>query len=47
MNIDDMISATKKCTKALMKLSYRNYLNSERLVDCKIQKNRYDKRTEE
>jgi hypothetical protein len=34
--IDFCIKATKLCTKALMKLSYRNYLRNEKLIEGKI-----------
>jgi len=36
MSIDQMIKATKICTKALMKLSFKDYCRNEKLVEQKI-----------
>ena len=34
--IDFCIKATKLCIKSLMKLSYKNYLTNEKLIEGKI-----------
>jgi len=36
MNIHEMIKQTKLCTKALMKLSFKDYCRNEKLVEQKI-----------
>lgn len=45
MSIDDMIKTTKKCTKALMRLSYINFISEqnrkELSCDIKTKNNHY------